>query len=161
VPPEAEADRIRRLERLVLLTAVVLPLCVGITVASRWHGEAGENFYTTISQVIATLFVAIAVEFFTSADKEREGYEVGVLIALVLLAWTGFFACIRALVGDDTGTSLTAGVAACGLTANVVLVSLTLYMRIVQSRQARALNQGVLWLFVGFLTAPVLVLILA
>jgi cation transport ATPase len=156
---DADNRRRQRRARLVVAATLTIPLCVGLTVAFRWGDAPGENFYTTISQVIATLFVAIAVEFFTRVATERRPYEAVALLLLMLMGWTGFFACIRALAGNTT--SITAGVAATGVTATELLVSLALYDRIVQRSVETALRTRALWLLLPFLAAPVLVLIVA
>ena len=151
------AARLRRQALLVAAATLIIPLCVGVTVATRWGDLAGDDFYTTISQVIATLFLAVAFQLFARAPTERRPYEAGTVPVLVLVGWTGFFACVRALAGD--ATSGTAGLAAAGVVATEVLASLALYDRVVSSSRDSAPSAAALWLVVGFLVAPVSVVI--
>jgi hypothetical protein len=134
-------------------------VCVGLSVGARWGHKVTPDFYTTASQVIATLFVAVAIEFLARAATERRPYEATTLLLLVLMGWTGFFACLRALAGDATG--VTAGAAAGGVTAAQLLTSLALYDLIVRSERGRGLKAGAVWLACGFLAAPVLVVVVA
>ena len=115
----------RRLFRLVGVVAV--PILVGLALSKRWP-RAGENFYATAAQVIATLFVAAAVEFFAREATQAYMTDSIRLLLLIAVSWAGLFACIRALAGG--GTRETAGLAGAGVAAVSVLVSLALYEQI-------------------------------
>jgi hypothetical protein len=143
---------------LMLVGPVSIPVLVGVTMGYRWP-DAGENFYSSTSQVIATLFIAIAVEFFAREAAATGRLEAIRLVLLVGQSWVGFFACVRALAGSPTAG--TVGLAGAGVTAASVLVSVTLYDQIMatsgQSDRLKLVAAGVV-LF--FLFPPVIILIL-
>jgi hypothetical protein len=141
-----------------LVGPVSIPILVGVAMAAKWP-HAGGDFYSSIVQVIATLFVAIAVEFFAreaSATGRMEGVR---LVLLVGESWAGVFGCVRALAGS--GTAVTAGLAGTGVTAAAVLLALALYEEIRKhgdgSDRVELIAGGVLLLF---LFGPVLILTL-
>jgi hypothetical protein len=144
---------------LVTVAALTTPPCVGVAVGARWAHGANEGFYTTAAQVIATLFVAVTVDFFARAATKRRPEEGLALLVLVLVGWTGFFCCLRALASG--GTAVTAGAAAAGVTATQLLTSLALYDRILSESRGRALQAAGLWLAFGFMAAPVVVVVVA
>jgi hypothetical protein len=122
----------------------------------KW-GSVEDNYYESTSQIIASLFIAMAVELF--ADRQAWSEPLARVQALVLIAlsWIGLFACIRALAGG--GDAISVALAGAGVTAASTLVALTLYGRIGQmaheSRRHQAMADGVL---VVLIVIPVLVL---
>lgn len=85
------------------------------------------DFYSTSAQVIATLFIAITVEFFARQAAGRGILDAVVALVLCGQSWIGFFACVRALKGSANG--LTLGLTGMGVAAAAVLLTLALYDR--------------------------------
>lgn len=138
---------------LVVAMLLLLPILIGIAVTLRWP-DANENFYEVSSQIIATLFIAIAVEFF-GRDKLiwEDKLDQFMVMALIAISWSGLFGCIRAMLNG--GSVLTAGLAAAGLMSASTLVSLVLFARV------KALNSAPpTKIVLMFLFPPVLLLIL-
>jgi hypothetical protein len=139
------------------LGVAATPLLVGVAAANSWP-HVGKEFYSSLAQVIATLFVAIAVDLFASQASRRSVRDALQLLLLIAQSWFGFFACIRALAGG--GTALTAGLAAAGVAAASVLLSLTLYERIRDVSEDSEKDQLIAAVVVTlFLMAPVSLLI--
>lgn len=113
----------------------LIPILAGLIAGMKWPSDSVE-FYSLIAQVIATLFVAIAVEFFLrDASIWNSPADKFMVMALIAITWTGMFACIRAiLVGGD---GLMTGFATAGIVAASVLVSLTLFARVQDSARPR------------------------
>lgn len=113
---------------LTVVLLLLLPVLAGLVVAKRWDADAG--FYSTVSQIIATLYIAIAVEFFTA---ERLLWEDGpdqvLVLALLGSSSLGLFACVRGFLIGGGGPVMT-GLAAAGLMACSMLVGLALLRRI-------------------------------
>ncbi len=103
---------------------MIVPLAVGLGVGTDAR-EPSSDFYATGAQVIATLFLAVTVDFF-ARQATGEGIQDAV-VALVLSgqSWIGFFACIRALTGAPGPVTL--GLTAMGVTAASVLLALRFY----------------------------------
>jgi hypothetical protein len=146
-------------EAIRLAGFVLIPMLVGVTMGARWP-DAGGDFYASTAQVIATLFIAIAVEFFArEASRKSAPLDRLRLVLLIAQSWAGFFACVRALAGD--ATAVTVGLASAGVTAASVLVSLTLYEQIrassEESGEGGVVGQVIVLLFI---LVPVLVLIM-
>jgi hypothetical protein len=133
-----------------LIGPVLVPVLIGVTMGAQWP-DAGENFYASAAQVIATLFIAIAVEFFAREAAGESALDRLRLVLLIALSWLGFFACLRALAGDPGGT--TTGLAGAGVTAASVLVALTLYDEIRKrnedSLQGEAIGQLIVVMFLA------------
>jgi hypothetical protein len=134
------------------------PILTGAMMAVKWP-EPSENFYASIAQIIATLFVAMMIEFFASEATQRESFDATLVVMLLALSWVGLLACIYALAGASNG--LTVGLAGAGVTSASVLVSLTLYDK-VKGRSSDVQTDDLVAAFtvILFLVAPVLLLIL-
>ena len=134
IEPNAAADSGKHTAARFALVAI--PILVGIAMAINWP-DAGESFYSSVSQIIATLFIAIAVEFFYTTAR-MEILDVVRVVLLTALSWLGLIACVRALAGDQN--SVTVGLAGAGVTAASVLVSLALYEQVTrhQTQDTRA-----------------------
>jgi multisubunit Na+/H+ antiporter MnhF subunit len=104
----------------------LIPTLVGVRIGIAPRAPA-DDFYSTSAQVIATLFLAITVEFFARQAAGRGMQDAVVALVLAGQSWIGFFACLRALTG--AATDLTRGLTAMGITAASVLLSLALYDR--------------------------------
>jgi hypothetical protein len=113
---------------IALIPVVGVPILVGVAMGTAQR-DAGNDFYATGAQVIATLFIAIAVELVRQADRRQLPNAIGTLV-LIGESWIGFFACIRALAGG--ASSLTLGLAGAGVTAAVLLLSWSLYEQITE-----------------------------
>lgn len=106
---------------------VAVPVLAGYIAGHRW--PAGDAvYYASAAQIIATLFIAITVELFAPKTEQAGIADTANVVPLTLITWFGFFASIRALVGDPT--DLTVGFSAAGLTAASLLVSFNIYDRI-------------------------------
>jgi len=116
-----------------LVALALIPILVGAGMGLKW-ADAEDPFYSSISQVIATLFVAITFDFFATEASRKGGLDGVRLLALIAQSWLGFFACIRALATGGTGVTM--ALAGAGVTAAAVLVSLALYGHIVTSGEA-------------------------
>jgi hypothetical protein len=138
---------------LVVGMLLLLPVLTGIAAARRWP-SIDESFYAVASQIIATLFIAISVEFF-ARDKLvwEDKLDQFMILALIAFSWSGLFACIRAML--DGGTALTSGLATAGLMSASVLVSLALFARVKASSSGSPARIVLMFLF-----PPVLLLIL-
>jgi hypothetical protein len=144
----------RRVRRWTLLPG---PLLVGATMGLKWPNP-GESFYSDTGQIIATLFVAMAIEFFAFGAK-GETYDALLAIALLALSWLGLLACVRASAGSATGT--TVALAGTGVTAASTLVSLSLYEKVKASGlDSHADDVLAAATVILFILAPVLVLII-
>jgi len=139
------------------MAIVLVPALVGVAMGTAQR-DAGGEFYATSAQVIATLFVAIAVEFFPPQAGQRQLRDAVTTLVLVGQSWIGFFACIRALAGAASG--LTVALAGVGVTAAALLLSWSLYGKITQpddsSHQQKSIAAGIV---VIFLIAAVVLLI--
>lgn len=131
---------------LVVGGLLILPVLTGIRVAQRWPSPGGD-FYAATSQVIATLFIAIALEFFARGGLGEEKLDRRMIQGLFVLSWFGFFGCVRAMLGGET--AWTSGLAAAGLVSASVLISLVLLARVRVSAE----------LVLMFLIPPVLILV--
>lgn len=112
--------------RFIVVAVLLIPTLAGVRIASA-NRAPDSDFYATSAQVIATLFVAITVDFFARQAAERARQDALVALMLAGQSWVGFFACLRALTG--AATDLTRGLTAMGVTAASVLLSLALYDR--------------------------------
>lgn len=126
----------RNLQGAVFSVALpLIPILAGLVAGIKWPSGSGD-FYSLMAQVIATLFVAICVEFFlrdTSIWTSRN--DKFTVVALIAITWTGLFGCIRAmLVGGD---GYMTGLATAGIVAASVLVSLALFARVQGSSRAQ------------------------
>jgi hypothetical protein len=110
--------------RFIGVAAVLIPALVGVRLATSSREPDGD-FYPTAAQVIATLFLALTVEFFARQAAGRGAQDAVIVLALSGLSWIGFFACMRALTGADT--DLTRGLTGMGVTAASVLLAVALY----------------------------------
>ena len=107
---------------------VVLPaVLIGILGGASWS-SAGPNYYSVVSQIIATLFVATAIEYLLADESTlaevSNRWSAGILL---LLSWSGLFACTRALADD--GNAVLAGTATGGLAAASALVGMTFFAK--------------------------------
>jgi hypothetical protein len=122
----------------------------------KWPNPGG-SFYSDTGQIIATLFVAMAIEFFAFGAK-GETYDALLAIALLALSWLGLLACIRASAGSATGA--TVALAGTGVTAASTLVSLSLYEKVKGGLDSHADDLLAAATVILFILAPVLVLII-
>jgi hypothetical protein len=75
---------------------LLLPVLTAVAAARRWP-HVGVNFYAGTSQVMATLFVAMALELFVPDKPVWENKNDRFLIlALMAVSSSGLFACLRA-----------------------------------------------------------------
>ena len=118
-----------------------------------YGGPASKNdAYSAIAQIIATLFVAVVLEFFVPQRPMTSATDRTVSLCLIGFSWTGLFACVRAMVGR--GEFFTAALAVGGLTAVSVLASLAIFARYQQTRSGAFLLVALIFLF-----PPMLVLV--
>ncbi len=138
---------------LVVALLLLFPVLAGVAVAMRWPG-ASENFHATVAQIIATLFIAIAVEFY-ARDKLMwdDKLDQFMVLGLIAFSWSGLFGSIRGMLDD--GTAFTSGLAAAGMMSASVLVSLALFARV----RASSLGPPA-GIVLVFLFPPVLLLII-
>lgn len=114
-------------QRIRLGSLVLAPILTGATMSVRWP-EPSENFYASIAQIIATLFIAMMIEFFAFNTTHRTSFDATLIIVLLAESWLGLLACIYALAGADGG--LVVALAGVGVTSASILVSITLYSRV-------------------------------
>jgi len=148
----------RRYERwaplVVVAMLLLLPILTGVAVAKKWP-NSDEGLYATMSQIIATLFIAIVVEFLGPDSRVWDDkLDQFMILGQIAFSWLGLFGCIRAML--DGGTALTSGLAAAGVMSASVLVSLALFARV---RPATSGSPPFSFVLV-FLYPPVLLLIL-
>lgn len=130
---------------------LALPVMVGTAVAIRWGTHEAE-FYETVSQIIATLFIAIVVEFFTPKQMLWEDGPDHVLILILLsIGSSGLFGSLRGILGG--GGPIFTGVAAAGLMACTMLVSLALLRRIRRSERLSPI------IVIGVLLLPAIIIL--
>ncbi|MEA2366503.1 MAG: hypothetical protein QOI32_2015 [Thermoleophilaceae bacterium] len=147
----------RRRGRIMAYCALPIPLLAGISVGARWP-HADSTFYETVAQLIVTLVIAIAVEVVTDRDQQPGSFGLSVPVLLFFAGWIGLLASVRVLAGPTTGTSLTAGSAAAGLTAMGILTSLALFERVERSRPTTS-PYAAFAVVAGYLLAVILVFI--
>ncbi len=149
----------RRRGLIMAYCALPIPLLAGISVGARWP-RAGTSFYETVAQLIVTLVVAIAVEVVTDREESPSPFGLAVPLLLFFAGWIGLLASVRVLLaGSTTGTSLTAGCSAAGLTAMGILTSLALFERVERSRPTND-PYAAFAVVAGYLLAVILVFIL-
>jgi hypothetical protein len=138
---------------LVIGLLLLLVGIIGVGVAVRWK-SIENDFYATASQVIATLFIAIILEAFSS-EQALWVDDADRLLVLVLIGASlcGLFACLRGLLGD--GGRIMNGITAAGIMAASTLVLLALLRRLQSVLPAPPAT--LLLIFAG---PPVLVLII-
>jgi hypothetical protein len=149
-PAERSARASSWLRHVVTWSLVVYPVLYGALATRTWLVFSTE-VYTTLAQTIAAFFIAVSIDLFAGP---RSGLLRGhFLFTTYLLAasWTGFFACVRAII--QPGSPLTIALSMGGLCAAAVAVSVALAERI------KAPNP--LWRdrIVAILVAPMLVLL--
>lgn len=138
---------------LVVALLLLMPILTWLAVAKRWPTE-DDAYYSTLAQIIATLFIAIAIEFFARDNvlwKDR--LDQFMILGLIAISWSGLFACVRALL--DGGTAFTSGLAAAGVMSASVLVSLALFARV-----RPAVSGPPVRIVLVFLVPPVVLLVL-
>ena len=112
----------------VIALLLLLVFVVGLGTAMRWS-RVDSNYYASVSQIIATLFIAVVLEAFSSEQLLwQDDADKFLVLALLGMGLFGLFASVRGLLGD--GGRLASGVAAAGLVAVAVLVMLALLRRI-------------------------------
>jgi hypothetical protein len=137
----------------VIALLLLLVVIVGLGTAMRW-GRVDSDYYATVSQIIATLFIAVVLEAFSSEQLLwQDDADKFLVLALLGLGLFGLFASVRGLLGG--GDRLTSGVAAAGLVAVAVLVMLALLRRIQSVLPAPPAT-----LMLIFLAPPVLSLVI-
>jgi len=83
-----------------------------------------SEFYSTVSQVIAAMYLAVAIEFFTGGGVALDGFGRAEFATLLALSWLGLIACFRGLVtAEGAWEPWTAGLAGMGLVASALLVT--------------------------------------
>jgi hypothetical protein len=134
-PPGAthESDAGTSNARLIVVAVFLVPAAVGVSTATASR-EPNGDFYATSAQVIATLFLAITVEFFARQAAGRGLQDAVVALVLAAQSWIGFFACVRALTGAPS--DLTLGLTTMGVAAASVLLALGLYDRMAARHDA-------------------------
>lgn len=136
-----------RWQTAILVGLLVIPLLVGTSSAQRWP-NLDNDFYSGASQVIATLFVAIALEFFSRTTPPwSDRLERAVVLCLMAISWAGLFASIRATI-DTHGGPINIALTTAGLMSTSILVCVALFDRI-----------GTTGLVLTFLLAPVLIMV--
>ena len=93
-----------------------------------WGVNGSETFYATSAQVIATMYVAVAIEYFTGDGVELDASGRGEFIFLLAVSWVGLLASIRALTID--AVPWIPSMVSAGLVASVFLVSTGLGRRV-------------------------------
>ncbi len=145
-------SRVPRQPTVDAAMAILAPVLFGVGVGLRWP-KLDDRAYDIVAQVIATLFIALAVELLAQKPGAwRDPAHRVQAVALVLIAWFGLFGCIRAIFDD--GSALTAGLAAAGLAAASALIALAAYARATDSS-----SQGPTWLVVLLLMPPFALLV--
>ena len=126
-------DRIRTHETrmrsgAVVGALIVIVILVGWNAATRF--AAGESeYYATVSQVIATLFIAVFLDSFTAEHPLwKDKLDRALVLTLLGISLLGMFACVRGLL--HAGNSVMTGLAAAGVAACLLLVALALGQRI-------------------------------
>lgn len=139
-----------------LTATLALPVLVGANLAARWQ-DVAPGFYEAVAQIIATLFIAMTVEVFSSRSAWTDPLGPVQAAALVLLSWLGLFACVRAMAGG--GTPVTLALAGAGLAASSALVAVALQARLVDAGHMRESRARAL--LVAMLVLPGLVIAFA
>src|SRR4051794_33004296 len=75
----------------------VPPLACGYFVAAAWDPQAHNDYFATVSQLIATILLAVAVEYFVGESRPIPASERRLFIVLLSEAWLGLFVCVAAL----------------------------------------------------------------
>jgi hypothetical protein len=138
---------------LLLVFVGVIGIHVGFNYAST-----DANYYATASQVIATLFIAIFLDKFTTDDPLWDDRLHRFLVmALLVASLLGVFASVRGLLGHGNG--LTTGLAAAGLVSGFLLVALGLARRLRACASGSTAAAKPLTVMAVFVVVPAVVLI--
>ena len=111
------------MRRLVFTLVLLLPVVTGWRVAQRWP-DPDVSFFEGTAQLLAALFIAMAVELSTPGEKVwQETLDKAMLLVLLATGWLGLFGCLRAMFSGH-GSALLSGLSGAGLIAASTLVSL-------------------------------------
>jgi hypothetical protein len=144
------ADRFRAAVFVALVLATLVLVGIG---AAKWWPHASPEYYSVIAQIIVTLFLAVAIEFFTGSRDRADLLDRVLVFPMIAIAWLGLFACLRAIARG--GSAFTAGVAAAGVSAAADLIAILLYERLKKDEPALAGP-----IVVALIAAPILILVL-
>jgi hypothetical protein len=102
------------------------PLLVAFDFFAR--SSPSDEFYSTVAQVIAAMYLATALEYFTAGGVTLDTVDRWEFCVLLAISWAGMMACTRGVVVD--GEAWTAGLGAMGLVASALLVTSNLAKRV-------------------------------
>ena len=102
---------------------------MAIVFRSYWGASDADSYYGTTAQVIATMYVAVAIEFFTGGGVEFDARGRIEFLLLLAVSWLGLLASLQAVSGNSE--DWTSAIAAAGVVASVFLVTTALGRRVI------------------------------
>ena len=118
-----KARTVERLTGYLLETMAVV-----IVFVVHWGERGGDSFYATTAQVIATMYVAVAIEFFAGEGVRLDRAGQTEFVFLLGTSWLGMLASVEAL--RQSPSAWTPSLATAGLVASVFLVTTALGRRV-------------------------------
>lgn len=119
-----------RLPAVVTRLAIYVLMAIPLLVTFDFFFDAttrSTDYFTTVAQVIAAMYLAVALEFFSGKGVTLDQFGRSDFAALLTLSWIGLIACIRGIVYPEHWT---AGLAGMGLIASAMLVATNLARRV-------------------------------
>lgn len=107
---------------------VLESIAVLVVFTDYWDASGSDSFYGTAAQVIATMYVAVSIEFFAGQGVVLDAAGRVEFVFLLGASWLGLIAATDSLVRDSP--TWAPSVAAAGMVASVFLVTTALGRRV-------------------------------
>ena len=101
---------------------------VVVVFVDYWDVAGTDSYYATVAQVIATMYVAVAIEFFAGDGVELDAAGRAEFVFLLGVSWLGLLDAVGALSRNPS--AWTPSLAAAGLVASVFMVTTALGRRV-------------------------------
>lgn len=135
VKQEAQSDHLPNLPRrrtpIWARATTLILISVPIWISYDFFSSArpGSDYYSTVAQVIAAMYLAVALESFTSGGVTLGRFDQVEFAVLLMISWIGLIACLRGIVVVSE-EAWTAGLGGSGLIAATLLVTSNLANRV-------------------------------
>jgi hypothetical protein len=101
---------------------------VVVVAVAYWNAPDPDSYYATAAQVIATMYVAVAIEFFAGDGVQLDAAGRVEFVFLLAVSWLGLLDSFGALSRHPS--AWTPSLAAAGLVASVFMVTTALGRRV-------------------------------
>ncbi|WP_460712730.1 hypothetical protein [Nocardioides dilutus] len=101
---------------------------VVVVFVAYWDAPDRGSYYETTAQVIATMYVAVAIEFFAGEGVQLDAAGRAEFVFLLAVSWLGLLDSYGAL--SQAPSAWTPSLAAAGLVASVFMVTTALGRRV-------------------------------